>query len=308
MRLLFAILTLCLVSAEALPQPKILFLPKNSGEHAIPGTRIKLRLSDGFRVSRSFNGIQNGSAVIEFFDIPGAKYETILSDMTSEKLANQGFQLQRVDSLTVAGEKGTMFFLGGEGDQKTISLVFGNTQFTVIAVASYPSAAASVEQQLVDMLLSIRYGEDNSAVLADASFVLDDSASRFRFRKYAANTFYYTAEGIQSIRDSDSYMAVTQLAWDYSTSPAVIGELMLLEMEKHGVVDTVVKRRSNRSVNGYRAFESEIVARKNGSPCTIYQMVVVHNDKAVVIHGIDPGNVKKATDSFRKLARTVQLR
>jgi hypothetical protein len=292
------------------PSAKLLFTPKTSNELAnVPGTRVKLKLGDGFKISRSFNGVQKGNAVVEFFDVPGANYSTMLSDMTPEKLTAQGFLFVGKENIRINGVDATLIFLHRGEVEKTISLIFGNTSFTVIAVASFPRANEVIEQQIIDMLMSISYGDDKTIdALAHAAFKLDDKRSDFHYKKYAANTFYYTEGESPVIRESDSYLAVTQMVWDYSTSPAMIAELMLREMSRHGVASTVVKKRSTRNVNGYRAFESEIQAKRNGLPCTIYQMVLVHNDKAVVIHGINNGKTKKATDSFRKLARTVQLR
>ena len=83
---------------------------------------------------------------------------------------------------------------------------------------------------------------------------------------------------------------------------------MVKELSMHGLTAASVRRKASRQINGYKAYESEIEAIKDGVPCVIYQMVVVNEEKAVVVHGIDSGsNSRKRRDAFRRFAHTIRF-
>ena len=142
-------------------------------------------------------------------------------------------------------------------------------------------------------------------MLSGAVFRMDDSHSAFRLKRKSANTFYFLSGNDDGA--GKPYMAVTQLAWDHTTSPSTIGDLMLAEMKKYGLDNTDIRKRSRTNVNGYQAYESEIYATRKGEKCVIYQMVVVHDTKAVVVHGIGNSDFRKNKEAFRKLARSIKF-
>jgi predicted fused transcriptional regulator/phosphomethylpyrimidine kinase len=308
----FLLFFLCLSLSEIIGQPKspVLFQVRTSPdakEINIPGTKVNITPPTDFQLSKQFTGLQGGSSVIEVYDLPGGSYRTISDDFTMEKFRAQGLTVFSVDDVSVDGYDGRIISLQNEPGQKGFSLVFGDDSFSVIVVSNFKAQDLPLENAIRQSLLNIRY--DKHIVSDDMSFAvfrLDDVRSPFRYDKRSANTFYYIPRIASEVKDS--YLTVSQLAWDYTTTPSTIGELMVTEMKKYGLENTDVRKKSTRKINGYHAFESEIYATRNGEACMVYQVVLVHDSKALVIHGIGSSDLRKNRDEFKKLAYSVQFK
>jgi hypothetical protein len=273
----------------------------------VPGTHISLIPPAGFRVSNSFTGLKNGSSLIEVYDLPGGAYRTISEDFTKERIEQQGVTVLKEELVSIDNYEGKLITMQSDEHQQGLTLVFGNNSFSVIVVSNFSAADPTIGEGIRQSLLGIWY--DENAVrdaLSSAVFKVDENRSPFRYEKRSADTFYYAAPNAKE--DELSYFTVTQLAWDYTTSPATIGELMLNEMKKYGMTDADVRKKSVRSINGYKGYESEIYATRKGEKCLVYQMVVVHDAKALVVHGIGSTNYKKHREAFRRLAHSIEFK
>jgi hypothetical protein len=273
---------------------------------SIPGTRISIRPPSGFLSSPNFTGLQNGKSLIEMYDLAGGAYAAVSQDFTLEKFRSQGIEVYAIEAVSIDGYNGKLITLRNYERQDGLTLVFGDESFSVIAVANFPLQHPTLGNVIRESLLSMRYDKfGTEEILSGAAFRIDDSHSPFRLQKKSANTFYFLSGNGDG--EGNPYMAVTQLAWDHTTSPSTIGDLMLTEMKKYGLVNADIRKRSRRSVNGYQAYESEIYAIRKGEKCLVYQMVVVHDAKAVVVHGIGNSDFKKNKEAFRKLARSIRF-
>jgi hypothetical protein len=306
--LIFLLAVSALSEIKAQSKHPVLF--ENKGiEHkqslVIPGTSVKISPPPGFSASTTFTGLRNGSSMIEVFDIPGGAYRALAGDFTREKLEQQGVQVLSVQDVNVNGFEGRLLKIQHAPGQNGLTLVFGDGNFTVILVCNYPSDQPAIGEDIQRSILGIEYDRvDVHDGLASAAFRLKSDRSLFKYDNKSANTFYYRLHG----HADDAYFTVTQLVWDYSTRPSTIGELMLNEMKKYGLENADVRKRSARKVNGYDAYESEIYATRKGSRCLVYQMVVVHDSRAVVIHGIGKKDFKKNRHEFRKLAHSLEFK
>lgn len=271
----------------------------------VPGTGVHLVPPPGFQLASGFTGLRHGTSVIEVYDLPGGAFSTLSQDFTREKFVGQGLSVLAVEETEVDGFPARMISLQHDGSQAGFTVVFGDETFTVIIVANFLSGDRGREGAIRESVLGIDYKRSTGADgLSSAAFKLDDSRSLYHYDKRSANTFYYRSV----VAPEDCYLTVTQLAWDYTTSPSAIGELMIGEMKKYGLADASVRKKSARRINGYQAFESEIYATRKGGKCLVYQMVVVHEAHALVIHGIGSSDFRKNRDRFRKLAHSVEFK
>jgi hypothetical protein len=277
-----------------------------NGPVSIAGTRINIQPPPGFLSSLNFTGLENGKSLIEMYDLVGGAYQVVSQDFTMEKFRSQGIEVHAVEDVTIDGYGGRLIALRNYEGQDGLTLVFGDDSFSAIIVANYPLQHPTLGNVIRESLLGIRYDKFGTGeMLSGAAFRIDDSHSSFRLQRKSANTFYF-------LRGNDDgagkpYMAVTQLAWDHTTSPSTIGDLMLAEMKKYGLENPDIRKRSRTKVNGYPAYESEIYATRRGEKCLIYQMVVVHDAKAIVVHGIGNSDYRKNKDEFKKLARSIRF-
>lgn len=277
----------------------------NAGRIQIPGTSVHLVPPPAFQLATAFTGLRNGSSVIEVYDLPGGAFRILCEDFTREKFVAQGLTVHSVEETEVNGYSARLISLQHSVQQAGLTVVFGDDTFSVIVVANFSSGDQELEQAIRKSVLGIEYKRGQGADgLQSAAFKLDDSESLFHYDKRSANTFYYRSASAPG----ESYLTVTQLSWDYSTSPSTIAQLMLGEMKKHGLDNADVKRKSSRKINGYHAFESEIYATRKGEKCLVYQMVVVNASHALVIHGIGSSDFRKNRERFRKLAHSVEFK
>jgi hypothetical protein len=308
-RLLFWILVLT-VSIPVLAQPKhpVLFRSKSISNDVlvtIPGTNVKILPPTGFLISERFTGLQNGASLIEVYDLPGGSYNVISGDFTMEKFGAQNLEILSFEEVEVGQYRGRLISLQTDVHQKGMTLVFGNESFSVIVVANFPAGDIGLGVAIRNSILGMQYDTvTETDPLAHAIFKMKDTESEFRYRKKSANTFYF----LESENNRSSYLTVTQLAWDYSTTPATIASLMLDEMKKYGMANTDIKRASRKNVNGYQAFESEIYATRNGERCLVYQMVMVHNERALVVNGIGNSDFRKNRSAFRRMAHSIEFK
>jgi hypothetical protein len=292
------------------PSAPVLFQAKSTTSEKsinIPGTRIYINPPDKFVVSKTFTGLQNGRSVIEVFDLVGGNIDVIAEDFTVLKFEQQGITVLDFDEVNVNGFRGRIISLQNEPDQKSFTLVFGDASFSVIVIANYPASNALLGEAIRESILSLAYDKTNTFdPMSAAAFRIDEARSAFRYKKKSANTFYYEKPSTDA--GYSPYVTVTQLAWDYTTTPSMIGELMLREMKKYGLVNPDIKKQSKKSINGYPAYESEIYATREGEKCMIYQMVMVHNAQAIIVHGIGKKDFRKTKDEFKKLAYTIKFK
>jgi hypothetical protein len=277
-----------------------------NGPVSIAGTRVSIHPPPGFVNSHNFTGLQNGKSLIEIYDLAGGAYRIVSQDFTMEKFQSQGIEVHAIEDLNIDGYEGRLIALRNYEGQDGLTLVFGDESFSAIVVANYPPQHATLGNAIRESLLGIRYDKFGTMeMLSGAAFRIDDSHSAFRLKRKSANTFYFLSGNDDGAEKT--YMAVTQLAWDHTTSPSTIGNLMLAEMKKYGLDNADIRKRSRTNVNGYRAYESEIYATRKGEKCMIYQMVVVHDARAVVVHGIGSSDFRKNKEAFRKLARSIKF-
>lgn len=271
----------------------------------IPGTRVHIIPPSDFQIASSFTGLKNGSSVIEVYDLPGGAYSTLSEDFTVEKFAQQGLQIISAEETRVDGFAARLITIRHNEQHAGLTVVFGDHTFSVIVVSNFSLQDPASLDQIKKSILGIRYGtgETNDG-LHSAAFKLDNAKSAFHYDKRSANTFYYR----KSNPADNSYFTVTQLSWDYSTTPSTIASLMLGEMKKYGLANPDVRKKSARKINGHRAFESEIYALRQGEKCLVYQAVVVHNSHAIVIHGFGNTDFRKNRQQFRKLAHSVRFK
>ncbi|MDB5281410.1 MAG: hypothetical protein JWO06_485 [Bacteroidota bacterium] len=277
----------------------------------IPGTRIYIIPPVGYKTANGFTGLQKGNnAYIQMYDLVGGNFNTNAATFTKKSFEKQGAQVFEFKDMTVNNYPARYVSMQGEKNSKAISIVFGDTTFSVMIMAMYPATDDKAADDIKKAFATIYYDKDLKVdPFASAFFKLNDSVSTFKFAKSASGFFVYTLNGEnkKSLGD-DPFVNVTPLPKDTSMTARSISEMFVTKLAQYGFTTQQVKNPSYAPVNGLPAFESEVYGSLNGKKCLIYQLAVTTTDKAVIIQGIVKSDFENQLAEIKKLARTIQLK
>ena len=108
--------------------------------------------------------------------------------------------------------------------------------------------------------------------------------------------------------EDEPFAIVTVIPKDSATDVKKISSLMLGNLERSGMKNKEIKNESEDKMNGYLCYEAEIYGDVQGRKSLIYQLVVTHHKKAVIIQGIAKTNYQWNLDEFKKLSHTLKFK
>jgi hypothetical protein len=311
MKLLFPLVLLLVLSRGADAQsmrgvPIFMDLVASSEYINIPGTSVSVRPPKGFRVSRSFTGLQSSQAIVEVFDLKGGVFEVIAAGFTKDKLEAQNAIVDCEEEIEVAGFPGKKLCYEKSGDgQRGYSIIFGDENFTVIMIATYPVSAPAIGEEILGSLMTTRYGHVLPDPFTRSSFVLKQNEMDFSFDKCVANTYYYCNKSNPGEKSYNSYFTITDLAWSFPGSTSEVSDVMTREFEKNGLITSSVSKRRVR-VAGKPAIEKIITANRNGINLFLYHVTVMNGTSTVILNAISPRAA--SVREFRQVAKNLRFK
>ncbi len=285
---------------------------QSSKQHAktvIPGSHIYIEQPENFQTSKDFIGIESEHSLIQFVDLVGGNYDLTTKSFTQNNFENKGMTVLDFQELSIDTYPAKLAILQENPDQKILQLVFGDNEFTVMAMAFVEDTEKNKIEDIKEALLSIQY--DKKRIIDPfeiAFFHIDDSKSTYKYAKTISNIFMYSKGGL--IKDSyngESFYMVNQIPLETpDMSPKLLLENNLNSLKKNGLVingRTVTKR---RKLHGFDCYEEFITGTLNNEEAHIKMTCVVNGTRAVLINGIAKDNFQETLAEFDKL--TVELK
>lgn len=277
----------------------------------IPGTRLYIVPPNGFKIATSFFGLQQGdNSAIQIYDLVGGNYYTNAATFSKEAFEQQGAKVFNYEESKFNGFPAKCIFMQGNPNSKTISMVFGDTTFSVMILAIYPSTDDKTGEQIQNAIKSIYYDKNLKVdPFASASFTLDETKSIFKFANSASGTFIYSIGGVDKQAYLDEpFITVTTVPKDPANSEKDIAEMLILGLENNGLTEKELKNISTANVNGQTAYEVEVYGKNQGLSNLIYILIVADQDKVVAIQGIVTSDFDTNLIEIKKLAKTIILK
>ena len=277
----------------------------------IPGTRLYIVPPADFKIATSFLGMQkDDNSGFQIYDLVGGNYYTNAATFRKEAFEQKGAKVFDYKEFKVNGFPAKYIFMQGDQNAKTISLVFGDTTFSTMIMAIYPSTDDKTGEQIQNAIKTIYY--DKNLIIdpfATASFTLDETKSIFKFCKSAAGMFIYSIGGVDEKSFNDEpLITVTTIPKDPTVNEKGIAEMLVSSLEKYGLTEKVLKNISTTNVNGQLAYEVEVYGKMQGKSSLIYLLIVTGQDKAIVIQGIVKSDFDTNLKKIKNLAKTIKLK
>lgn len=277
----------------------------------IPGTRLYIIPPTDFKIATSFLGFQKGdNSAFQVYDLVGGNYYTNAATYSKEAFEKKGVKVFDYKELKVNGFPAKYIFMQGDPNTKTIGLVFGDTTFSTLIMAIYPSEDDKTYEQIQNAIKTIYYDRNLKIdPFATAAFTLDVSKSIFKFSKIASGMFMYSIGGVekQSFND-EPFITVTKIPKDTTMNAKSISEMLVASVEKYGLTDKKLKNISTKKINGLVAYEVEVYGKIQGKTSLIYQLIVTKQDKAIAIQGVVKSDFDNNLREIKNLAKTIRIK
>lgn len=273
----------------------------------IKGTKVFIEAPDGFKLSKSFIGLEKGStAIIQISDIVGGSFYSNAATFSKKAFEDRGIKVLDYQELQIDGYPAKYAYVQGQPGQIMISVVFGDSTFCDMAMAILP-ANDEVIEQVKKALLAIQYKKQMKVDYLDlAYFKVEKNKSEFKFAKAAANLFIYSKGGV--VKDSykkESMVMITPLPLDSTMSKDKIAQSLITGLTQNGFVVIEEKNIQTAPVNGFDAYEIEVSGFMKGQKALIYLLVLTKNNRAIGIEGISYSNDPQDLIEFKEMAHHV---
>jgi hypothetical protein len=283
-----------------------------TAEHInIPGTKLYIIPPPGFKVATSFIGLMKDNyTALSIYDLDGGNFYSNAATFSKEEFEKKGTKVFEYKELRVNNFPGKYIFMEGDQGTKAISMVFGDSTFSSMITAIYPTADTKTGDAIKEALQTIYYDKTLKVdPFAAAVFTLDDTRSRFKFAKSNAGLFMYSLDGAnKNSYEKESFVTVLTVPWEEKMSVRDVSAMCLSKFEQYGLTDKDTKKASSDPVNGYTAFETEIFGKMNGQKSLIYQLVVTDNEKAIIIQAMIVSDFDATLEEVKKLSKTISLK
>jgi len=278
----------------------------NKGKQVnIPGTHVFITPPPVYQLATSFTGLETPHYNILVND-EQLNYESMASSLTPYSYKANGLTVYDYTDTIVAGYHAKFFHMGGK-EAKLYTLVFGDTSFCAQVNGIYPPGEIDTGGRIKKIILSVAYDKSLDVdPIATASFVLNESSSKYKFYTKSNGMYVYTP-GDKDTTDI-SMFTVASMPADSSTVPVSINDMTIRQFEEKGLTGKEYKSMSTERVNSYKAYEAEIYGELQERRVLIYQLIVVHEDKALLLQGIAYNEFEQHVAEFKKLAHTVRFK
>ena len=198
----------------------------------------------------------------------------------------------------------------GDLTSKAYGLVFGDSTFSTMIMATYPVTDEKSGKDIIKTLNTIVY--DTTKVIVPfetAKFSFDENKSKFKFLMFNANLFIYTIDGKDNGGNSDApFLLVTQVPMDNTMTLKSISDMFIASSQKYGLENPVVKNSSTDKINGYETYKSQVYGEMNGAKTLFYTVVISNSDVAIAIQAIAKNDFETNIEEFDKLINTIKMK
>lgn len=275
----------------------------------IPGTKLFLKLPEGFKVSQNNYGFENNKGVfVSVLESPiGNFYE---STFKKEFFESKGGRVMFYDEHKIGDYQAKMIqvrffekdlFLYGFGDSTFFLSLSGMTLHQ--DSLTFKKIISCLETIVYDTSMTIDY-------LEVAKFKLNTSESSYKFIGHSINIYIYTNDSIVKEKEKiDNKVLVCTFPYDKNTmSPKIIGQMMLMKSIEKGLFYDEFEFESTESVNGYKAHEFYFVGTMKGEKVQGYYLILVNGEMAIFFNGLAKNNFAENLKEFQHLGRQLKFK
>ncbi|SHK02750.1 hypothetical protein SAMN04488513_1186 [Pseudozobellia thermophila] len=274
----------------------------------VPGTRIYLRPPSWFRLSKDFMGLENDdNEIVRFYDVFGKDYNVGSYKYSKEAYEDIGAIVYDFEEITIDKYPGKKLVTNSDYGERAVTLVFGDTDFTVIAVAILNDDNDTKISDLINSFKSIVYDKDREiGPMEGAFFSINTEKSRFKLFFQGNGIFHFTENGEQPTDVNSSSYVINQMLVD---SPApnlkpIVDNIINASIEK-GFKVTDRRRTSKDKINGYECYEELVYGVSGGEETRMVFTAINDGRRAVVIMGSAKEDYQENMEKFNQLTATV---
>jgi len=277
----------------------------------IPGTRVYINLPAGYKVAKGFKGLEKSKDIyIKVYDPYNTNYIKYAQTFTRKSLENGGSEVQDYKKLSVSGFQAKYASLQNNVGGTSYFLVFGDSSFSVMLIASCPANRDSDVSQLKTALMSVTYSKNlKTDPLAGTFFHINDTNSSYRFAKCNDDYYIYSSNGV--IKDQyfdESILSILPFTSEYSVGDETIARAIMNSYEQYGITDAKIKKESQIQVGTLNAMEAEVNAKIDNKKAVLYRLTMIDGKRAILVLGIATSDFDKNMDAFRNLAYTLKFK
>lgn len=306
-KLLFIALSLSLSACGQSTESK----KQNSEKTLVLGTRIYIEQPENFNPSKDFIGFENGQSLIQFIDLFGGNYSSNAKNFTKENFEKKGVKVLDFKELKIDDYPAKLAFIQGNPNQKSLQLVFGDNEFSVMVMAFIPDFEKDKIEEIEKSLMTIGYDKKRDVDPFEiAFFELDDSKSLYKYSKTASNIFLYSKDGVKKDNyNGESFYMVNQIPTETpNMNPKLLFDNNLNSLKNNGLVISERKVTDRKKLNGFDCYEELIIGTLNNEETQIIMTSVVNGTRAVLINGLIKDNFETTLSEFDKLTNELKMK
>lgn len=306
-KLLFIALSLTLSACGQATESK----KQNSEKTLVLGTRIYIKQPENFKPSKDFIGFESGQSSIQFMELFGGNYNSNAKNFTKENFEKKGVKVLSFEELKIDNYPAKLAFIQANNNQKSLQLVFGDSEFSVLAMAFIPDFEIDKIEEIKKSLMTIEYDKKrNIDPFEIAFFELDDSKSSYKYAKAASNIFIYSKNGV--IKDNyngESFYIVSQVPIETpNMSPKLLLDNNLNSLKSNGLIVSERRVTDRKKLNGFECYEELIIGTLNNEETQIKMTSVVNGTRAVLVNAIVNDDFVKTLLEFDKLTNELKMK
>lgn len=284
---------------------------QNSEKTLVLGTRVYIEEPKNFKPSKDFIGFESGQSLIQFIDLYGGNYNSNAKNFTKENFEKKGVKVLDFKELKIDNYPAKLAFLQGNPNQKSLQLVFGDNEFSVMVMAFIPDFEKDKIEEIEKSLITIGYDKKRDVDPFEiAFFELDDSKNLYKYSKTASNIFLYSKDGVKKDNyNGESFYMVNQIPTESpNMNPKLLFNNNLNSLKNNGLVISERKATDRKKLNGFDCYEELIIGTLNNEETQIIMTSVVNGTRAVLINGLIKDNFETTLSEFDKLTNELKMK
>ena len=255
----------------------------------VPGTRVWLNPPKGSALSKNFMGFyrKDGVSIEVVESTDGSLEDGVSMFLNVENYENQGFKVIVNKKTEVNGYSGVYIHAKNQIDAGNQMLVFGDSTFFVLLLASYSIQDKKLTGECKKTLFSTIYKKSQKIKpFAHAFFRLDDTHTSLKFHKYSMNMYRYMIKAKDTTKN-DILLVVNTRLREKGTSLAKNTENLTLEAADKFVLTKVISDQAKK-IDNQEAHEIIAVGGSENNSCVFYTLLVEKEGKVVIFQSIQP--------------------
>lgn len=240
-------------------------------------------------------------------DAPGGNYYSNTATFTKDAWTTKGATVYEFKEIQLNGYPAKFVHLQGTPPQKSFALVFGDTTFSALIMASYDPLNDQIEKEIKSSLLSIWYEKKWTIDAREtARFVLDETVTSFKLANYFGGQYQYTQGGLDTGDTTKPFVLVMSAPNQHDLLGSAGAHIY--NLEKYGAKVIRIIKEGETNINGTKAYEVEFIAEIKSQRKTTYILVLEKDDVSVSLVGTTLESRPKDYEELKLFCRTVKIK